>query len=223
VRDTGFSIPGRYACITVSDTGSGMDAETCARIFEPFFTTKEVGKGTGLGMAIVYGIVRQHNGFINVYSEPDVGTTFRVYLPAAEDEPHDHDNEEMPAAPRMGSETILLAEDDASVRKLVFTILTQFGYDVIQAEDGQNAVDLFATNRNRISLILMDMIMPKKNGKEAYAEICQLKPGVKILYCSGYTAEFMKNRGVSEDEIELIMKPVQPMELLRKIRGMLDE
>ncbi|MFA7405322.1 MAG: transporter substrate-binding domain-containing protein [Pelobacteraceae bacterium] len=215
-------VPGRYACITVSDTGGGMDAETCARIFEPFFTTKEIGKGTGLGMAIVYGIVRQHNGFINVYSEPGVGTTFRVYLPVAEEEQGDHEDKEVPAVPLGGSETILLAEDDAGVRKLVATVLTQFGYDVIQAEDGQDAVDTFAANRDRIALIVMDMIMPNKNGKEAYAEISRLKPGVRILYCSGYTAEFMQSRGVSEEGIDLITKPVQPMELLRRIREKLD-
>lgn len=216
-------MPGRYACITVSDTGGGMDAETCARIFEPFFTTKEVGKGTGLGMAIVYGIVRQHNGFINVYSEPDIGTTFRVHLPLVEGIQGEREEKPVPAPPQGGNETILLAEDDAAVRRLVSTVLAQFGYDVIAAEDGQAAVDLFAANRDRIALIVMDMIMPKKNGKEAYAEICQLKPGVRILYCSGYTAEFMQNRGVSEEGIELVMKPVQPMELLRKVREKLDQ
>lgn len=215
-------VPGRYACITVSDTGGGMDAETCARIFEPFFTTKEVGKGTGLGMAIVYGIVRQHNGFINVYSELGMGTIFRVYLPLVAEEQANCDEKEVPQPPQGGSETILLAEDDDAVRKLESTVLTQFGYDVIEAEDGQDAVDLFAANRDRIALILMDMIMPKKSGKEAYAEICQLKPGVRIVYCSGYTAEFMQNRGVSEEGIDLISKPVQPMELLRKVREKLD-
>jgi PAS domain S-box-containing protein len=215
-------VPGRYACITVSDTGCGMDAETCARIFEPFYTTKEVGKGTGLGMAIVYGIVCQHNGFINVYSEPGMGTIFRVYLPLAEEKQGDHEEKTGPTAPQGGNETILLAEDDAGVRRLESTVLTQFGYDVIEAEDGQDAVDKFAANRDRIALILMDMIMPKKNGKEAYAEICRLKPGVRILYCSGYTAEFMQSRGVSEEGIDLITKPVQPMELLRKIREKLD-
>lgn len=218
-----FIPPGRYACITVSDTGIGMDTDTRARIFEPFYTTKEVGKGTGLGMAIVYGIVSQHNGFINVYSEPEVGTTFRVYLPLFEGEQSEQEEKKVPKAPRGGSETILLAEDDASVRKLESTVLEQYGYDVIQAVDGQDAVDLFAANQDRIALILMDMIMPNKNGREAYAEICRQKPGVRILYCSGYTADFMQNRGVSEEGIDLIMKPVQPMELLRKVREKLDE
>lgn len=215
--------PGRYACISVSDTGSGMNGETSARIFEPFFTTKEVGKGTGLGMAIVYGIVKQHNGFITVYSELGQGTTFRIYIPVAETKHAEDEMKPVQTAPKGGQETILLAEDDANVRKLVVTILTKYGYDVIQAEDGQDAVDKFAANKEKISLILMDMIMPKKNGKEAYEEISLMKQKVKVLYTSGYTADFIQNRGVSGEGIELIMKPVQPMELLRKVREMLDE
>jgi len=218
-----FILPGRYACITVSDTGSGMDSEIRARIFEPFYTTKEVGKGTGLGMAIVYGIVSQHNGFINVYSEPEVGTTFRVYIPLVEDGQSKQEERKVLKAPQGGHETILLAEDDASVRTLESTLLEQYGYDVIQAVDGQDAVDMFTANQDRVALILMDMIMPKKNGIEAYAEICRQKPGVRILYCSGYTADFMQNRGVSEEGIDLIQKPIQPMDLLRKVREKLDE
>ncbi|MBJ6799912.1 PocR ligand-binding domain-containing protein [Geomonas propionica] len=223
-HEFGRAEPGRYAVVAVSDSGSGMDEETRKRIFEPFYTTKEVGKGTGLGMAIVYGIVKQHSGIINVYSEPGHGTTFRIYLPVHEAVPGAADAQAAPVeAPKGGSETILLAEDDAEVRKLVVSILGQYGYQVIQAVDGQDVVEQFAANRDRVALILMDMIMPKKNGKEAYQEISLLQPGVKVLYSSGYTADFIQNRGVSEDGIELIMKPVQPMELLRKIRDMLDQ
>lgn len=218
----GYGEPGRYACITVSDNGIGMDEETRKKIFEPFFTTKEVGKGTGLGMAIVYGIVKQHNGFINVYSELSHGTTFRIYLPLVESEWSEKEVETTPPPPEGGTETILVAEDNADVRKLMVTVLTNFGYDVIQAVDGQNAVDMFAAHQDRIRLILMDMIMPKKNGKEAYEEIRLSKPNAKVLYLSGYTSDFIQNRGVLEEGIELIMKPVQPMELLRKIRDMLD-
>ena len=218
----GHSEPGRYACIVMEDTGYGMDEETRRRIFEPFFTTKEVGKGTGLGMAIVYGIVKQHNGFINVYSEPGHGTTFRVYLPQLDTGlPAGSARTELPA-PRGGSETLLLAEDDAEVRKLLFTVLTKFGYRVIEAEDGQQAVELFAANRGAIALVVMDLIMPRKNGMEAGEEIARLEPGVKILYSSGYTSDFMERRGVIEQGIQLIMKPVQPVQLLRKVREMLD-
>ncbi|WP_129127631.1 PocR ligand-binding domain-containing protein [Geomonas oryzae] len=221
-HESGRTELGSYAVVTVSDSGTGMDEETRKRIFEPFYTTKEVGKGTGLGMAIVYGIVKQHNGIINVYSEPGHGTTFRIYLPVQEARSETDVPVAQMEAPRGGSETILLAEDDAEVRSLVVSILSQFGYDVIQAVDGQDVVEQFAANRERVAMILMDMIMPKKNGKEAYEEISLLQPGVKVLYSSGYTADFIQNRGVSEEGIELIMKPVRPMELLRKVREVLD-
>lgn len=218
----GHSEPGRYACIVMEDSGCGMDEETRGRIFEPFFTTKEVGKGTGLGMAIVYGIVKQHNGFVSVYSEPGQGTTFRVYLPQVNTgAPAGGARAELPP-PAGGNETLLLAEDDAEVRKLLFTVLTKFGYRVIEAEDGQRAVELFAANRGAVALVVMDLIMPKKNGMEAGEEIARLKPGAKILYSSGYTSDFMERRGVSEQGIQLIMKPVQPVELLRKVRELLD-
>ncbi|MBJ6752489.1 PocR ligand-binding domain-containing protein [Geomonas anaerohicana] len=222
-HESGRAEPGRYAVVTVSDSGSGMDEDTRKRIFEPFYTTKEVGKGTGLGMAIVYGIVKQHSGIINVYSEPGHGTTFRIYLPLQQPEPGEPEAQDVQVqAPVGGNETILLAEDDEEVRRLVVSILSQYGYQVIQAVDGQDVVAQFAANRERVALILMDMIMPKKNGKEAFEEISLLQPGVKVLYSSGYTADFIQNRGVSEEGIELIMKPVQPMELLRKVREILD-
>ena len=223
-HESGSAKQGRHAVMVVSDTGVGMDAETSSRIFEPFYTTKEVGKGTGLGMSIVYGIIKQHNGFINVYSEPGQGTSFKIYLPVYGE---DHSGEEdrggrQDTPPQGGAETILLAEDDEAVRKLNVTVLTKFGYRVIQAVDGQDAVEKFSEHKDDISLILMDMIMPKKNGKDAYEEISLLQPNVKILYSSGYTADFIQNRGVSEEGIELIMKPVQPMDLLRKVREILD-
>lgn len=221
-RTHGYGEPGRYACIAVSDTGSGMDEETRNRIFEPFFTTKEVGKGTGLGMAIVYGIVTQHNGYINVYSEPGHGSTFRICIPISETAEIGHEVRAAQTTPQLGSETILLAEDDSSVRTLVETILNKYGYEVIIAVDGAEAVEKFTANQEKISLILMDMIMPKKNGKEAYTEICRINPGVRVIFTSGYTADFIQNRGISEEGIELLMKPVQPMELLRKVREVLD-
>ncbi|QXE87812.1 DUF3365 domain-containing protein [Geomonas nitrogeniifigens] len=222
-QESGLIRPGSYAVLTVTDTGCGMSAETCKRIFEPFYTTKEISKGTGLGMAIVYGIVKQHNGFINVYSEPGHGTTFRIHLPIYHAERvMDEESAKQAAPPRGGSETILLAEDDEGVRNLVLSVLTRFGYRVIQAVDGQDAVEKYSAHRNEISMILMDLIMPRKNGKEAYDEIARLDPEVKVLYASGYTADFIKNRGVPEEGIDLIMKPIQPMELLRTVREVLD-
>ena len=219
----GYGEPGRYACMAVSDTGKGMDEKTRKKIFEPFFTTKEVGKGTGLGMAIVYGIVKQHNGYINVYSEQGHGSTVRVCLPLAGTEESKHEEEELQISPKMGTETILLAEDEPAVRTLIESILKKYGYEIILAEDGAEAVEKFSANRDRVNLILMDMIMPKKNGKEAYLEICRIKPGVKVIYTSGYTADFIQDRGISEDGIELITKPVYPMELLIKVREVLEK
>ncbi|QXE92811.1 ATP-binding protein [Geomonas subterranea] len=222
-QESGEHKPGHYAVLTIADTGCGMDAETCKRIFEPFYTTKEVSKGTGLGMAIVYGIVKQHNGFINVYSEPGHGTTFRIYLPIYHsDRVRDSDDCKQAAPPRGGSETILLAEDDEGVRNLVLSVLTRFGYRVIQAVDGQDAVEKYLAHRDEINMILLDLIMPRKNGTEAYDEIARHDPGAKVLYASGYTADFIKKRGVPEEGIDLIMKPIQPMELLRAVREILD-
>ena len=214
--------PGRYALLTVSDTGCGIGKEHLDHIFEPFFTTKEVGKGTGLGLAIIYGIIKQHNGFINVYSEPGQGTTFRIYLPVQETNgaiPSGDADERVPVG---GNETILVAEDDPAVGIMVSKILTEYGYEVILAEDGEDVIEKFRRHQDRIRMILMDMIMPKKNGREAFEEIHRIKPGVKVLFSSGYTADFIESRGVSEDSIELIMKPVKPMELLHKVRDMLD-
>ena len=213
--------PGRYAVVTVSDNGKGMDAETEKRVFEPFFTTKEVGKGTGLGMAIVYGIVQQHKGFIKVSSEQGEGTTFTIYLPIIDDRPAVWFEKAVPAPPAAGTETILVAEDDPSVRNLVDMVLTKFGYQVILAEDGQEVVDSFLANRDKIGLILMDIIMPKKNGIEAFAEIKKMQPEVKVLFTSGYTSDFIQSRGMQAG-VELLMKPVQPVELLRRVREVLE-
>ncbi|MBU5612960.1 transporter substrate-binding domain-containing protein [Geomonas sp. Red51] len=221
-RSQGYGAPGRYACILVSDSGSGMDRATRDRIFEPFFSTKAVGKGTGLGMSIVYGIVKQHKGFINVYSEPGEGTTFKIYLPEAATGAEGHASEPDLAVPEMGTETILVAEDDASVRGLVETLLKKYGYQVVLAVDGGDCVRKFLEHRGKIDLVLMDVIMPGKNGREAFEEIRRVDPGARVLYSSGYTADFMKTRGVLDDSVDLIMKPVQPMALLHKVRAVLD-
>jgi len=218
----GLGAPGSYAVISVSDTGCGMEEDTRKRIFEPFFTTKEVGKGTGLGLSIVYGIVKQHSGFIVVHSAVGEGTTFEIFLPAAEpgasaaEKPRDAD------AARGGNETILLAEDDASVRQLMRNILSSYGYRVVVAEDGRQAVASFEEHRDEVKLLLFDMIMPGKNGKDAYEEICRSRPGVPVLYFSGYTMDYIRHRGDLPEGVELIMKPVEPVELLRKVRSMLD-
>jgi len=218
----GYGTPGRYALITVSDSGRGMDKKTQERIFEPFFTTKEVGKGTGLGLSIAYGIVKQHKGFINVYSEQGKGTTFSIYLPLIKRKSAGDDEIPVLSPPAMGNETILVAEDDISVCMLIESVLRKFGYEVILARDGQEAVKKFSANRERIHLVLMDIIMPRKNGGDAYDEIRKLEPAIKVLFTSGYTAEIIRRRGEIEKGMELIMKPVRPLALLGKIREILD-
>jgi signal transduction histidine kinase/CheY-like chemotaxis protein len=218
----GYGRPGAYALVTVSDTGQGMDEETRQRVFEPFFTTKEVGKGTGLGLAVVYGIIKQHEGYINVYSELGKGTTFRIYLPeimsgAGEGE---QETEEGPI-PR-GTETILLAEDDASVRGLVKSTLEEFGYTVIAAVDGEEAVNKFLKNRNTIKLLLFDLVMPKKTGKEAYDEIRKVRPDIKVIFSSGYAPDIIRQRAGINDRITVAFKPLSPRNLLKKVRRVLD-
>jgi len=218
----GYGTPGAYARIAVSDSGTGMDAATKKRIFDPFFTTKEVGRGTGLGLSIVYGIVKQHKGFINVYSEPGHGTTFSVYLPQAQGEQLAKATHAEMRYPSGGTETILIAEDDAVVRQLSKTVLTEFGYTVIEATNGEEALQKFLEHRDRIRLLLFDIVMPKKNGKEVYDEIRKTGSDVKVIFLSGYPAEVIGNTGLSEFGSNLIMKPVHPQDLLRRIREELD-
>ena len=214
---------GKYACISVSDTGTGMDESTKSRIFEPFFTTKELGKGTGLGMLIVNGIVKQHNGFIDVVSKPEVGTTFRIYIPLAEQQKVSVEEKKTPPAPRRGDgETILVAEDDAPVRALVQQILSGYGYNVLVAADGVEAVEIFTVHRHNVKLVLMDLVMPRMNGKEACDRMLDLEPGLPVLYISGYAMDVIKSRYDLVGERTLLIKPIPALELLQRIREALD-
>jgi len=219
----GYGKPGQYALITVTDTGQGMDAETQKKIFEPFFTTKEIGKGTGLGLAISYEIIKQHGGYTNVYSEPGKGTVFNIYLPLSE-EAASLDKENGAAAPVMrGNEIVLVAEDEASLRKLTKIVLESFGYSVILAVDGEDAIVKFMQNRERISIVMLDMIMPKKNGKQVGEAIRKVSPGVKILFTSGYAIDMIKGKELAGAGFEFILKPFMPKDLLRKVRDILDK
>jgi two-component system, cell cycle sensor histidine kinase and response regulator CckA len=216
-----FVAPGSYACVSVCDTGNGMDQKTRDHIFEPFFTTKEPGKGTGLGLSIIYGIMKQHNGYILVDSTPGEGSCFRLYFPVIAATEDTAKADEQPS-PEEGRETILIAEDDATIRQLTRTMLGEFGYTVIDAADGEEAVKKFREHRDAIKLIILDVVMPKMNGKEARDEIIAIKPDVKTLYISGYSADVLRNKGLPEDSENIILKPVSPMDLLRKIRRVLD-
>jgi PAS domain S-box-containing protein len=218
----GYGKPGRYALITVADTGQGMDAETQKKIFEPFFTTKGIGEGTGLGLAISYGIIKQHDGYIKVYSEPGHGTVFKIYLPLSEAVALPDKKTEDVVAVKGGNETILVAEDDATLRKLTEIILESFGYTVIAAEDGEDAITKFMENRERIRLVVLDMIMPKKNGKEVSAAIRKVSPRMGIVFVSGYTMDIITNEELTEGGLDFIQKPFQSRDLLAKVREVLD-
>jgi len=212
--------PGHYAILTVADTGVGMDEETRERIFDPFFTTKEVGKGTGLGLSMVYGIVKQHEGFIMVDSEPGKGAAVRIYLPIVTAKGAMERHEESTAI-QGNRETILVAEDDRDVRKLSKHVLERNGYTVIEAVDGAEAIKRFMENSERIALVLLDVVMPKKNGQSVYEEIRRVRPGVKALFISGYTQDIISRKGVLDEGINFIAKPVKPDELLAKIKEVL--
>jgi PAS domain S-box-containing protein len=217
-----YGKPGMYAMLTVTDTGHGMDENTRQRIFEPFFTTKEVGKGTGLGLSMVYGIIKQHNGYINCYSEPGAGTTFKIYLPVIEKETEKAKKEEHITLSG-GTETILLAEDEESVRRLMKEVLEEDGYKVIEAADGEEAVNKFMENKDRIDILLLDIIMPKMNGREAYERIKRIKPDIKLLMASGYPTDFISQKGIIEEGLNFIAKPMSPTKLLKKVRDTLDK
>ncbi len=217
-----FARPGHYTLLAVTDTGTGMDAATLDRIFEPFFTTKDTGKGTGLGLATVYGIVSQHGGFLHVYSEVGIGTTFRTYLPviaAAERTPVNVE-ESRPA--RGGSETILIVEDHEGLRELARETLANLGYDILLASDGEEAVRVFQANCERIDLLLLDVVLPKINGPEAYARISAEKEDVPVIFATGYSPEMELLHNAQERGLTILQKPYVPRELARRVRETLD-
>jgi CheY-like chemotaxis protein len=222
-RDHEGQMPGngRFALICISDSGAGMDETTVAKIFEPFFTTKTVGKGTGLGLAIVHGIVQQHGGFIRVYSNPGIGTTFKIYLPLL-------DGEEIDAAAdtiqmvRGGNETILLVEDEEEVRQVVHLMLTGGGYRVLQAGDGVEALEVLQREGTSVQLVVSDVIMPRMTGKELHDHLVERYPEVRMLFISGYTADVIQFRGMLEHDVNLLMKPFNATALLARVRAVLD-
>ena len=214
--------PGHYVVFSVTDTGSGMSPEVRGHIFEPFFTTKGVGKGTGLGLAMVYGVVQQHLGAVHVYSELGQGTAFKIYLPRGEPAQCDEAAAQVRPAPR-GTETILLAEDEPVVRHLATRLLQRSGYTVLAAADGEEALRLFDQHRAAISLVLLDAIMPKLTGHEVYSRIKQLAPETKIVFCSGYDPETAQSAFLVQEQVRLIAKPFDAQTLLGTVREVLDE
>ncbi|MBU5612966.1 response regulator [Geomonas sp. Red51] len=207
---------GRYAVITVSDNGTGMEKEVQERVFEPFFTTKEVGKGTGLGLSSSYGIIKMHNGAIRMQSEPGTGTTFRIYLPLAAGRPSG-ERGESEGGLSAGSGTVLLAEDEENVRDMTRVLLERHGYRVITARNGHEALELYRENQQSVQVLLSDVIMPRMNGRELSEHVRQLAPELPVIFMSGYPADVMSERGLCGGGAYL-QKPVKPEELLGTLR-----
>lgn len=217
-------IPGRYVLLMISDTGQGMDKEILDHIFEPFFTTKTKDKGTGLGLAMVYGIVKQHHGDIWVYSEPGKGTTFKIYLPALDA----NSQLEQPAAPiaqkkAHGHETVCVVEDDDIVRELAVNVLQEQGYRVLWAANGSQCLDLIRSHSGPFDLLLTDVVMPDMNGKALYEKVLQSLPRVRVLYMSGYTENIICHHGVLDEGVAFIQKPFSAQDLGNKVREALDQ
>jgi len=213
--------PGSYVALSVSDTGSGMSSETRSHIFEPFFTTKEKGKGTGLGLATVYGIVKQSGGYIWVYSEPDLGATFKLYLPRVDAQPERLPPAAAPAANCQGSETLLVVEDEDGVRLLVRDYLRMKGYTVLEAGHGEEALRIAGEHSGEISLMITDVIMPGMNGRQLAERMAILRPAMKVLYMSGYAETAVYRKGVLEPGAPFLQKPFGPPDLGRKVRDVL--
>jgi len=207
--------------LMVTDTGSGMDKDTLEHIFEPFYTTKEAGQGTGLGLAVVHGIVQQHGGFIRCYSEPGAGTTFKVYFPALFS---DRESEDRVAGlwPRGGSETILVADDDEMIRDLCSRILTKAGYTVITASNGKEVLEVYATQAESISLVILDLIMPEMSGKQCLDGLLSLNPSVKVVIASGYSANGPTQDALSTGAKGFVNKPYEIRQVLEVVRRVLD-
>jgi PAS domain S-box-containing protein len=222
IKTHGYGKPGKYALISVTDSGIGMDEKTREKIFEPFFTTKEVGKGTGLGLSMVYGIIKQLDGFINVYSELKKGTKFKIYLPLIKAKGKETGLSELSPV-EGGTETVLVVEDDEAVRRLSRDVLQSYGYRVIEAENGEEAIEKFKENKEKINILLLDVILPKRNGKEVYDEIRKIKPDIKALFLSGYAENLLQNKGILEEGLNFMPKPVSVNYLLRNVREVLDK
>jgi PAS domain S-box-containing protein len=215
--------PGDYAVLAVTDTGTGMDSATLDRIFEPFFTTKEMGKGTGLGLATVYGIVRQHGGFLHVDSELNVGTTFRVYLPISPSSVKAVVLADETGPVRGGSETILVAEDHEGLRELARETLSNLGYEVVLACDGEEAVREFQQHGERIDMVLLDVVMPKINGPDAYARMRAERANIPVIFATGYSADIALLHTAQDQGLVVLQKPYVPRDLARRVRETLDQ
>jgi CheY-like chemotaxis protein len=218
-RRYGYERPGRFVCLSVNDTGVGIDGESLRHIFEPFFTTKEVGKGTGLGLSVVYGIVKQHGGWTDVYSQPGQGSTFRIYLPAFSGQPEDGKKEMAPLKEFGGAgEHVLLVEDQQEVRELVMTVLRDNGYVVLEAESAEEAAVIFEREKENLKLVFSDVVLPGKSGVQLVEELVSLKPELHVLLSSGYTDERSQWSVIRERGFRFLQKPYTLPDLLGTVR-----
>jgi CheY-like chemotaxis protein len=216
--------PGSFVCLRVSDTGCGIPPEILSRIFEPFFTTKEVGKGTGLGLATVFGIVQQHQGWINVYSEVGHGTTFRIHLPRLTQPSRSESNFPLQAFVQSGNETILLVEDESALRATSRIVLSRLGYRILEASSGREALDIWNQHRDEIHLLLTDLVMPGGiTGKDLSQRLLQENPKLKVIFTSGYSAEVVGRDFSLAEGINFLRKPSKAHQLAKIVRNCLDQ
>ncbi len=213
---------GPHIVLSVSDTGKGMDQEMQNHVFEPFFTTKEIGEGTGLGLSTVYGIVRQHGGYIRVVSEPGLGATFNVYLPQFEESSVSSSKSPIQSATDIEKETVFVVEDEKSLLKFICLVLSKMGYDVLEASDGQAALEMAKQHDGPIHLLLTDVIMPGINGRQLYENLSKTHPEMKILYMSGYPDNVIARHGILSEGENLLPKPTTVDQLTEKVRKVLD-
>jgi CheY-like chemotaxis protein len=221
-RNGGFT-PGDYVVLSVNDDGCGMDAETLGHLFEPFFTTKELGKGTGLGLATIYGVVEQNNGFIRVQSEPGRGTTFRIYLVRHRPDTASEPEKRRPPVAARGSEPVLLVEDEPAILRMTTMMLEREGYTVFAAATPGEAVGLAGEYSGCIDLLMTDVVMPEMNGRDLVKSIMAIHPDIKRLFVSGYTADVIANHGVLDEGVHFIQKPFSKRDLAVKVREVLDD
>ena len=215
--------PGPYIMLAVTDTGEGMDKELIEHIFDPFFTTKALGKGTGLGLATVYGIIKQHKGYIYVYSEKGKGTTFKIYFPVSHESEENGNKVEKDSIFTKGDETVLVVDDEESVRKLIVDTLEPLGYKCLSAASGEDAVDLMKNYGENVDLLLTDVVMPGINGRELAERLKSQFPEMKVVFMSGYTENVITHRGILDDNVNYFPKPLTPLKLTKRIRAVLDD
>ncbi|HSL61839.1 MAG TPA: response regulator, partial [Desulfotignum sp.] len=220
-RNAGF-VPGEYALLAVSDNGCGMDKKTLKNLFEPFFTTKAVGQGTGLGLATIYGIVKQNSGFINVYSETGQGSTFNIYLPRLAGEDKNFSDISIAKTASGGTETILLVEDEPAILRMTRMMLEQKGYTVLSAATPSQAMEKAGKHSSAIDLLLSDVVLPEMTGRDLAGQIAGLYPGIRVLFMSGYTADVIAHQGLLDAGVSFIQKPFSVADLAEKVRGVLD-